>query len=343
MSFFNTIFNSSNDGVFIRRAQVNVGPLKESQWVGGVGPIAGFGEDEGTNQAVIFNSEGGNEDFRITFRAVKNIMALGAPNTLEVTLYNLTEQSKQILSREATNVLLQVGYLEGATKLQTVATGGITSVTSEREEGDIKTTMFSYDGMDGLAQSVSYKAYKGNTTLKNIVKALAEDIPGVESSDENIKIPSNIIVGTKGRVFAGRTSDHLDKLAREYGFNWSVQSGVFKVFLDTFIDGNTYEISTKASNLISATPRIDNIAQVVTTIDIETILDPRINPGDIVNLTSDINPTLNNRYQVTFISHVGDTHGDVWQSNIQCVLNDEARQQSFIATSANSPAQVTGG
>ena len=124
MAFFNSIFNSSNDGVFIRRAQVSVGPLKESQWVGGVGPVSGFGEGDSTNQAVVFNSEGGNEDLRITFRVVKNIMSLGNPNTLEVTLYNLTEQSKQLLSREATNILLQLGYLEGATKLQTVATGG---------------------------------------------------------------------------------------------------------------------------------------------------------------------------------------------------------------------------
>lgn len=340
MAFFNSIFNSSNDGVFIREAKLLVLPETLSTDIPGVVPINDG--SAGLEQAVVYSSSGSNDDFRITFRVVKNIMSLGAPNTLEVSIYNLTKESKQLLSREATNIALQLGYKEGGVKVQSVGIGGIASVTSQRIGGDIRTTVFAYDGLDGLAQSVSYKAYKGNTTLRKIVSEISKDIKGISSSEENIKIDSRITTGSKGRVIAGRTTSCLDKLAQEYGFNWSIQDGVFKVYQDTFFEGNIYEISSAASTLISATPRIDNIGQVVTTIDIETILDPRIQPGDLVNLKSEVNPTLSNIYQATFVTHIGDTHGDVWQTNIQCVINDKARQDLFIAASANATRQLTG-
>lgn len=324
MSFFNIFSPQFGNGVFIREVQFFAFPLTESEGGGDV------------SQAKIFNSSGKNTDLRISFRVNKFIMSLGTPDTTEVTLYNISENSKNLLAKKATNVSLEIGYKEGAGQLQLVSTGGIASVTSERQGPDIKTIVFAYDGQDGFVQAVSKKAFKGNTTLKSLVVALANDIPGVKVSPENIKIPNDVVVGSKGRVVAGRTTHFLSRLAEEFGFNWTVQQKVFKAVPDNNLTGNTYIVNSESGNLIRVTPQIDNIAQVATTLNIEMVMDTRINPGDFIDLKSNINPTLNGRFQVTSISHVGDTHSDVWQSNIQCIIKQGDRK--FIPTSANSPA-----
>lgn len=321
-----SIFSSDNSGVYIREAQLLIYPLSEAQ---------GGGSEA---LAVIISSTGLTDEIRMTFRIEKNICDMGMPSVFEITLYNLSTATKQLLSKQATNIELQLGYKEGLNGVVKVARGGISTVASERDEGNIRTTITCFDGLAGVAEANSGKSYVGSTVLAKIVKDLANDIPGVEVSELNIKLNNNMVTGSKGRVLSGRTSSLLDKLAREFGFNWSIQLGVFKVLQDDFTQGNLYTISTKDGNLINASPRLDNVNQVINGIDITTILDPRIQPGDLVQLTSTVNPVLNNTYIVTTITHVGDTHGDAWVSEIQCLLND----QQVIAASANTPTPTFG-
>lgn len=310
-------------GSYIRKAQVLVSPLRESLGI------------SNRNNAVVLNSTGLYDDLRIVFTVQKNIMAMGQPNTLQVSFYNLAQETKQLLSKQATAFLLELGYERGATPLQTVASAGISSVTSKREGAAIVTTVFGYDGQDGLAQAVSNKAYRGVTQLKQIVADLAADIPGIEVSVGNINIDDGLTTGSKGRVLTGRTSNLLQRLAREFGFSWTIDTGVFKAIADTLTNGNLFNVSSTNGNLMSATPRIDNVVQRFFGIDIATVLDARINPGDLVRLDSTVNPQINGVYQATSVVHVGDTHANVWSTNITCLLNQEQIQSAF--TSANAP------
>lgn len=310
-------------GAYIRQAQVLIYPLRESLAM------------NDRNAAVVINSTGLDTDLRIVFTVQKNIMAMGQPNTLQVSFYNLSPATKQLLSKQATAFLLEVGYERGNVPLQVVASAGISSVSSKREGAAIVTSVFGYDGQDGLAQSVSSQAYRGVTKLKEIVADLASDIPGVVVSVGNIDIGDNLVTGSKGRVLTGRTSSLLQRLAREFGFSWTIDNGVFKAISDTLTNGNLFNISSKDGNLISATPRIDNVVQRFIGLDVETILDPRVSPGDLIRLESEVNPQLNNTYQVTTVAHVGDTHANVWSTSITCLFNQEQIESSF--TSANAP------
>lgn len=320
------MFSSNQIGSYIRQAQVLISPLRESLGM------------NNRASAVVINSTGRENDIRIVFTVQKNIMAMGQPNVLQVSFYNLSPGTKQLLSKQATAFLLEVGYERGDTPLQVVASAGISSVISRREGENVVTTIFGYDGQDGLAQSVSNKAYRGITSLKEIVADLASSIPGVEVSINNIDI-GNLTTGSKGRVLSGRTSTLLQNLAREFGFSWTIDNGVFKALSDTLTSGNLYNISSDSGgqngNLISATPRVDNVVQRFFGVDISTILDPRINPGDLIRLTSSVNPQLNNTYQATTVAHVGDTHANTWSTNITCLFNQEQIDRS--PASANSP------
>lgn len=317
-----SIFNVDNFGSFIRQSQVFIFPLSEASGI------------KNKSSAIVLSSSGLDTELRIVFTVSKNLMAMGMPNTLQVSFYNLASATKQFLSKKSSAFLLEAGYKEGGVPLQTVATAGISSVISKREKEDIVTTIFGYDGQAGLAASVSSKAYQGVTQLKQIVADLADDIEGVEVSDAGLLIDESIMTGSKGRVLTGRTSTLLQKLAREFGFSWSINNGIFKAVQDTFTSGDLFVISSKAGNLINVSPRIDNIVQRVVSVEINSIFDPRINAGDLVRVESEATPLANGTYQVTNVTHVGDTHSDAWNTNITCMLNEFQRVSTLTAANA---------
>ncbi len=291
---------------FIREVQMFVGPLSEVQ---------GGGDKQ---QAIILKSSGLDSDLNIVFKVDKNTM--GSPNFSTIEIHNLSTETRQALSKVKTNVELQAGYREGNTALQTIAIGSIASIISERIEGDIKMTVNAYDGAEGMGVGKFSKSYAGQVQLSKIVTDVANSIPGIQISSANIKLGTQP-VGKKGMVLAGRSTTILNKLSRNWGFSWSVQNGVFKAIPDEAKAGATFEVSTELGNLLHVTPRIDNVLQTVTGVEITSILDPRLQPYDNVKLISTVAPELNNTYQITNLTHQGDVHGDVWTTVIQCLFN----------------------
>lgn len=294
-------------GSYIREVQLFIGPLTEIQ--GGGDP----------NQAILIKSSGLSSDLNISFRVQKSIM--GTPGFASIVVYNLTNETKQVLAKSKTNILLQAGYQQGENALQTIAQGAIASTQSERDGGDIKTTIISYDGLQGMGLAVSNKNYAKQVQLATIVKDLASDIKGVAVNTDEIKLDDTLQTGTKGMSLSGKTTDLLADLAHQYGFSWSVQSGVFKAVPDITSTGNIYDISSADGNLIHATPVISNVLQQITGVEITSVLDPRIQPYDFVNLTSTVNPQLNNKYYVQDVVHTGETHGEQWVTVIKTLLN----------------------
>ena len=290
---------------FIREVQLFIGPLSE---------VEGGGNSQ---QAILLKSSGLDTELNISFKVDKNTM--GSPNFSTITLYNLSTETRQALSKVKTNLQLQAGYKTGNTVLQTIAQGAIASVISERDDGDIKMTLNAYDGGEGLGVGRFSKSYQGQIALSKIVEDIAGTIPGVAVSNSNIVL-GNQKVGAKGMTFSGRTKTILDKLARSWGFDWSVQNGVFKAIPDQASSNNTFEISTKLGNLLHVTPRIDNVLQTVTGIEITAVLDPRLQPYDNVKLISTVAPELNNTYKITNLTHQGDIRGDIWVTNVQCLF-----------------------
>ena len=173
------LFGGDDSGVFIREAQLLIYPLSEA--IGG--------GDEA--QAIVIKSTGLSDELRMLFRIEKNIGSLGMPNVFEISIYNLSTATKQLLSKQATAIEFELGYQQGLDGVVKVARGGISTVASEREEGDIKTTLTCFDGLAGIAEANSGRSYLGSIALAKIVKDLASDIPGVEVSELNIKLDNN--------------------------------------------------------------------------------------------------------------------------------------------------------
>lgn len=295
--------------------QVFIGPLSE---------IQGGGD---ANQAIVIKSSGRFDEQRISFTVDRNTM--GSPNFTRITIYNLTESTRQIIAKSGTNVLLQAGYKQGNLAIQTISRGAIASSISERSQGDVVTTINVYDGLQGLGVGRFSKSYNGQQKLSKIIGDIARQIPGVTVNSQEIQL-GNQTLGKKGLSLNGRCNNLLDRLSRQWGFSWSIQNGVFKAIPDEATTGSTFDVSTELGNLLHTTPRIDNVLQVVTGVEIKSILDPRMQPFDKVNLTSSVSPSLNNTYQITNLTHAGDTHGVQWTTTMQCLYNIGQIQPSQV-------------
>lgn len=290
---------------FIREVQLFIGPLDEVQGGGS------------RTQAIVIKSSGKQNEQRLGFTVQKNTM--GSVNSSQIVIYNLSQKTRQIIAKSGTNIILQAGYKQGNLTLQTIAKGSVSNTISERQGGDIITTINALDGAQGTAIGRFSNSYKGQIELSKIVEDVARKIPGVQVSKNEIKLTDKM--GKKGATFTGRCTHILDRLSRHWGFSWSIQNGVFKALPDESTSGNLFEISTKLGNLIHTTPRIDNVLQVVTGVEINSVLDPRIQPYDQVKLTSSVSPSLDGTYQITNLTHSGDTHGNQWVTNLQCLYN----------------------
>ncbi len=294
-------------GSYLRQIKLAIGPLQEDQ---------GGGVEE---QAILFETTGKATEQRINFVVKKDTM--GGASFATINLYNLTKDTKQVIARSKTNIQLDAGYEQGDIKLQTIAQGGVTSsINSRPAGGDIITTVVAYDGIAGMGLGKFNQGYAGQVQLKTILKDVAGSLDGVTVDDASIKVSESTRVGTKGLVVTGRSTSILNKLAQRWGFSWFVQNGTFHAIEDQTTTGNVYLISNENNNLINASPRIDNIYQIITGVDVTTVLDPRLQPFDFIELVSQVNPQLNNTYKITNITHSGDSHGGQWTTNIQCLL-----------------------
>jgi len=301
-------------GAFIRQCQLFIKPLDE---VDGGGDVS---------DAIVINSEGRQQDLRISFRIMKNTM--GFPNTSNVVIYNLSQATRQELAKSGKAISIQAGYKQGGAKLQTITTGAIGSYINSREGGVVKTNIFSLDGGQSLGIGRYWKAWRSEQQLKDIVKDVASNLKGVTVSEDEIKL-DGIQVGRKGRTLVGRCVDILDELGRQWGFSWYIDNGVMKAIPDVSSSQTTFTISYKNKNLIHATPTIDNLVQIQTGIEIQTFLDPRIKPFDNIELESEVAPNLNGTYNVTNVSFIGDTHGKQWFTIIQCIFKGAQLQEQL--------------
>lgn len=290
---------------FIRQVQLFIGPLSEVQ------------TPNTPNSALVLSSTGQDDELNINFQVEKNTM--GTPNVCSIDIFNLSSATRQTISKVQTNFILQAGYLEGNLPLQTIAKGAIAATISSREGPNTRLTIKALDGAQGMGLGKFSKSYQKNIALSTIVKDVAQSIPGTEVDASNINI-GTYQVGSGGLSLAGRSKDILDKLARQWGFDWSVQNRVFKAISDESSSGNTYQISSQLGNLLHITPRIDNVLQIVTGVDILAVLDPRLQPYDKIQVVSTVAPELNNTYKITNLTHTGQIRDNVWTTQLQCLF-----------------------
>lgn len=279
-----------------RQIELLIGPLTQQS---GGGP---------SSQAFRIFTTGRQDELRVRFNIKKTI--LGAPNSSQIVIYNLKEDSRNRISANLSSVQLSVGYDDNIRKL---SSGGILSSIPAPSFPQIETRINALDGYGSTTFATYNRTFSQAEPVSNVVEEIARTLPNVTIGDISV----NGILGPKGGSFSGRSAASLDELADQWGFSWSVQDGVFQAISDGTSSNRVFDLNTENGTLISVLPITSGPLQQVIGTEITSILDPRIRPGDQVRVNSSVSPTLNGVYTVTNIDFAGDSHGKQWECKIQ--------------------------
>lgn len=138
------------------------------------------------------------------------------PNKSNVKIYNLSETSRNMISRNGKKIRFYAGYGAG---IKMIAVGDIVIALSRKIPPEWVTEITFGDGQFNYDNAQTSIALSEGTEVKDIVSIIARDLGVVVST------VSDAVKGlTNGSLtLDGLSKDQLSQVADDYGLSWSIQ------------------------------------------------------------------------------------------------------------------------
>ena len=261
-------------------------------------------------------------DLRINFEITKD--QLGYPQLAMIEIYNLKRDNQNKIKNVFDRVVVNAGYEDSVNQ---IFLGDIRNVEKIRQGVDMITRIWAASADKGLKQGILNYTAGANTDVKSIineaVSAFGDVVIGrIDELTGNKKI--------MGESYSGSAKQILDRLAKDYEFDWFIEDGKLNVLKPE----TTINTPSTAIEISSTTGMIDIPALTERGIMVKTLLDSNIKIGKLIKVVAqsttvqlgnlffrDINKTLGvGIYKVIKIIHAGDTHTKTWQSTVEGIL-----------------------
>lgn len=302
MGMTNSPSASGATGPYLRRIRLTLGPLEE--W-------RGQSSGQSSGRTLQFESDGTMDTLRVSGSFHKTIMGEPSPSTISV--YNLARDTRDAIRAGMTKVTVLAGWRN--TQMHVVFQGSVHSALSERNGAAIVTKITAAPGHGSLVRGVSSRTFFRGMSVRQAVKLLAGDLPGVLVIDSGIEgIPGALRGGSW--TCAGKTRDALNQLAKEYGFSWHIDNGLFRALGNKALFGGVTDLSGNGGGLISVAPALNGPMQEGSGVKIKALYVPGITAGCGVRVNSAVSPGYNGVYRVHTVGIDLDSHGDAWTMDI---------------------------
>ena len=296
---------TSTGVLFGRRARVSF-TLPSGQFAQGGNTITITGGDDPKEPGL-----------RITFKITKTSQK--EPNAGEITIYNLSPDSRGALGTKGVKVLLEAGYV--ATGLAQCFIGDARTIDHIREGADWKTIVRLGDGERAFQFARASESFAGGCTVGDVVRycagamGLAMGNVGTEAAKLATKLQH-------GWVSHGAASSELDRIVRSVGYSYSIQDG--QVF-----------VMAPGQALTQAIPDLDSTSGLIGSLQMGTpekkgkaaalkfraLLMPQAMPGGRIHVKSE---RYNGVFRTRKVEHSGDTRGGEWYSDFESVADPSA-------------------
>lgn len=166
-----------------------------------------------------------------------------SPNTAEIRVYNLNQDTIAQLKKEFKRVVVQAGY---ESNYGVVFSGNIKQVNVGRDGVDNFVDIYAGDGDEAYNYSIINKTLAAGANQNNVVGLLAESL---NTKGVRLGFVDNLSqeVLPRGKVMFGMTRDFLRSAAEHNEAGWSIQNGVLQVVKSTgLLAGQAVEINSKA-------------------------------------------------------------------------------------------------
>jgi len=242
------------------------------------------------------------------------------PNTAKLQVYNLAQDTRNIIKDVGRNVTLFAGY-ENENGEELLFTGDITNITHKINKPDVITEIEASDGKEALDKAKIVISQNEKTSGLGILQKVLGNFD-IGNNLNQVIVPNKIY--QSGFAFAGLAKDALQKVTKFLEMSWSVQNN--EINLVSF-DGNNQTgiiLLTAESGLIGSPERLSGKSRKAKNKSktdkpgwkFTTLLFPSINPlGRIAVQSVEIKDVT--EFVVYTISHSGDTHTKEWTSTIE--------------------------
>lgn len=257
---------------------------------------------------------------RVTFRVEKT--STSEPNTATVSIYNLAEFSRGRIKAKDQAVIVRAGYID---LVEQVCAGVIKRVEHRRDGVDIVTELALKDGGQDLLEPEVRKSYAAGTSRLRILEDILSAMP---HTSRGKVLASGVSGSISGKLSFSTTAKlALDRLARAWDFEWSIQDGALQV-LDPEGTLEPVELAVVLSpqtGLIGSPARTGQEGRRKSKsksrkqrpgAKFQSLLMPSIRPGRYVLLRSDF---VSGAFKVQSVEHTGDTHGVDWTTEVEAI------------------------
>ena len=270
-------------------------------------------------------------ELRIRFKVNQN--TLQRPNSAEITITNLSNETANKIQKEGKLVTLTAGY-EGASKL--LFKGDIIQKRKGRENPvDTYLTILATSGDKAYNFAVVNKSLAAGHTFRDQVNAAFEPM-----KEHGITLGHIGDLGSKimprGRTMFGMARDFLRDIAFSTNTAWSIQNNKLQLL------ENQKTLPGDAVVLNSNTGMVGMPVQTINGIIVRCLLNPEIHPGTRVqinqssiqqaafspNYTAEVQNSMlpsiaeDGFYKALVVDHMGDTRGNPWYTDIVCIRAD---------------------
>jgi hypothetical protein len=249
-------------------------------------------------------------DLDAKFEIKKNLGS--SPNSCEVTVINLSKESRGRLEHKPVYAILRAGY-DGV--LKPLFAGNVTYARSDIKSPDWITKIQIADGGRAYAHGRMNKSYAAPIKLRQVIQDAAISF-GLDIPSDLLEVPEFNQPLATGLVASGLTRDVLTRGLARYGYGWSVQDGRLQILKTGEVNPRAaWLIDVEAGMIGSPEGSVPHKPAGVSELAVDVQLFPEIVPGDMIQVNS--RSYHNGIFRVNDINHVGDTAGSDWKTSIK--------------------------
>lgn len=272
------------------------------------------------------------------------------PNSADVRIYNVNDETANRITQEFTRVVVQAGY-EGNFGL--IFDGTIKQARAGRIDAkDSYIDITAADGDEAYNFSTMALSLAAGAKPTDAVQAFLQTMARMGVSDGYVpELSENGSV--RGVVFYGMARDELREFAEQNDCTWSIQDGKLTVIpLTSYVPGETPIISPQTG--LVGVPE-----QTQSGIKARVLLNPALKIGQRIKLDSTINPyrygldvqsqasnallessiktNADGHYYIMNADHIGDTRANEWYTDLTCLAVDATVPPSLAPRAAIAP------
>ncbi len=242
---------------------------------------------------------------RVTFSVEKTDRK--KPNKAEISVWNLSRDSRNFLQAGDVIVTLEAGYGE---EPPIVFRGDVDSVETTQHGEDWQTRLTGRDGGSKYELAETFETFEPPLTSTELLNRLAKNI-GLSYARLPRELP--VITYENSWTFFGSTRDFISTIVDSLGATWSIQDGELVVVLEKQGSFEEAPFISPETGLVGSPEKLKRRNRPVG-VSFKALLNGRIRPRGLVELSS---AEFQGTYVVRKVAHSGDTESDEWYSEIE--------------------------